>query len=314
MEVLVVDQLEKTQSKDSASLSSFMLSHCCLYAIQMSIIMITKEEMWTASMTRQSDTPSFHSAHLPESDAEVFMTSFRTYLVAHWIMIEPSHVLGRWQKSPVSQSSFSSSMANHSTPWLSRAGAAHPCTSHWHSRPLHRPPLQHTRQISIFSAFLHSPDTSTLQLLCRQSWNFISHRLTQWASSSAWWKQPNVSLDCSCCESQVELFPARYCVESSQPGEKFYCWESFTQTRFSRIWMIQSLFPPWKRKQNGASLGWMTLRGEKEEEEGEDFSLVWRIGLARSWYPRRTTNPLNPSLHVQLCNSAYCENIQQQIW
>ena len=113
MEVLVAGQLEKTQSKDSASLSSFMLSHCCLYAIQMSIIMITKEEMWTASMTRQSDTPSFHSAHLPESDAEVFMTSFRTYHVAHWIIIEPSHVLGRWQKSPVSQSSFSSSMANH---------------------------------------------------------------------------------------------------------------------------------------------------------------------------------------------------------
>ena len=113
MEVLVVGQLEKTQSKDSASLSSFLMSHCCLYAIQMSIIMITKEEMWTASMTRQSDTPSFHSAHLPESDAEVFMTSFRTYLVAHWIIIEPSHVLGRWQKSPVSQSSFSSSMAHH---------------------------------------------------------------------------------------------------------------------------------------------------------------------------------------------------------
>ena len=90
MEVLVAGQLEKTQSKDSASLSSFMLSHCCLYAIQMSIIMITKEEMWTASMTRQSDTPSFHSAHLPESDAEVFMTSFRTYLVAHWIVVEPS--------------------------------------------------------------------------------------------------------------------------------------------------------------------------------------------------------------------------------
>ena len=130
MEVLVVGQLEKTQSKDSASLSSFMLSHCCLYAIQMSIIMITKEETWTASMTRQSDTPSFHSAHLPESDAEVFMTSFRTYHVAHWIIIEPSHVLGRWQKSPVSQSSFSSSMAHHGTPWLSWAGAAHPCTSH----------------------------------------------------------------------------------------------------------------------------------------------------------------------------------------
>ena len=111
-----------------------------------------------------------------------------------------------------------------------------------------------------------------------------------------------------------KLRPARYCVESSQPGEKFYCWESFTQTKFSRIWMIQSLFPSCERKQNGASLGWMTLRGEKEEEEGEDFSLVWRIGLARSWYPRRTTNPLNPSLHVQLCNSAYCENIQQQIW
>ena len=169
---------------------------------------------------------------------------------------------------------------------------------------------KHLLRFPSFSRYIHPSTPLQTKLIIGETSS--EYRLTQWASSSAWWKQPSGKCLLG-LQLSHKLCPARYCVESSQPGEKFYCWESFTETRFSRIWMIQSLFPSCERKQNGASLGWMTLRGEKEEEEGEDFSLVWRIGLARSWYPRRTTNPLNPSLHVQLCNSAYCENIQQQI-
>ena len=66
----IVGQLGRTQSKNSSS--AYHCHHGCdtvAASIFIVIVMITKEEMWTASMTRQGDTPSFSLGPPPSSQS-----------------------------------------------------------------------------------------------------------------------------------------------------------------------------------------------------------------------------------------------------